>query len=159
MASGAAAGSVATGMPDNGVQNGMQNSMANGMNIAAGSDTSSDYVFPPISLLNEPKNYDLGDINMENQEMADNLCKILGIFGVKVKITGISVGPTVTRFEMQPEIGTKVSKVVNLKDEIKMGLAVSDIRIQAPIPGKSAIGIEIPNKKPRSVSFLSLIHI
>ncbi len=158
MASGAATGSVATGMPDNGVQNGMQNSMANGMNIAAGSDTSSDYVFPPISLLNEPKNYDLGDINMENQEMADNLCKILEIFGVKVKITGISVGPTVTRFEMQPEIGTKVSKVVNLKDEIKMGLAVSDIRIQAPIPGKSAIGIEIPNKKPRSVSFRELIE-
>ncbi len=158
MASGAAAGSIATGMPDNGVQNGMQNSMANGMNIAAGSDTSSDYVFPPISLLNEPKNYDLGDINMENQEMADNLCKILEIFGVKVKITGISVGPTVTRFEMQPEIGTKVSKVVNLKDEIKMGLAVSDIRIQAPIPGKSAIGIEIPNKKPRSVSFRELIE-
>lgn len=158
MASGAAAGSIATGMPDNGVQNGMQNNMANGMNIAAGSDASSDYVFPPISLLNEPKNYDLGDINMENQEMADNLCKILEIFGVKVKITGISVGPTVTRFEMQPEIGTKVSKVVNLKDEIKMGLAVSDIRIQAPIPGKSAIGIEIPNKKPRSVSFRELIE-
>lgn len=90
--------------------------------------------------------------------MADNLCKILEIFGVKVKITGISVGPTVTRFEMQPEIGTKVSKVVNLKDEIKMGLAVSDIRIQAPIPGKSAIGIEIPNKKPRSVSFRELIE-
>lgn len=121
-------------------------------------ESTSEYVFPPVSLLNKPKIYDSGNINAENQEMADNLRKILEIFGVKVKITGISIGPTVTRFEMQPEIGTKVSKVVNLKDEIKMGLAVSDIRIQAPIPGKSAIGIEIPNKKPRSVSFRELIE-
>lgn len=77
-------------------------------------------------------------------------------FGVNVTITNISCGPAVTRYELQPEMGVKVSKIVNLADDIKLNLAAADIRIEAPIPGKAAIGIEVPNKENVMVSFREL---
>lgn len=79
-------------------------------------------------------------------------------FGVNVTITNISCGPAVTRYELQPEMGVKVSKIVNLADDIKLNLAAADIRIEAPIPGKAAIGIEVPNKENVMVSFRELVE-
>ena len=79
-------------------------------------------------------------------------------FGVKVDITDISCGPSVTRYELKPELGVKVSRIVSLADDIKLSLAAADIRIEAPIPGKSAIGIEVPNKEAGSVFLRELIE-
>ena len=95
---------------------------------------------------------------MENQNTALRLQQTLQNFGVKVTITDISCGPSVTRYELSPEQGVKVSKIVSLADDIKLNLAAADIRIEAPIPGKSAIGIEVPNKEPGSVHFRELIE-
>ena len=82
----------------------------------------------------------------------------LSNFGVNVTITDISQGPTVTRYEMQPEQGVKVSKIVGLTDDIKLNLAATDIRIEAPIPGKAAVGIEVPNKENSAVMFRDLVE-
>ena len=79
------------------------------------------------------------------KETAMRLQQTLSTFGVKVTITDISQGPAVTRYELQPEQGVKVSKIVGLADDIKLNLAATDIRMEAPIPGKAAIGIEVPN--------------
>ena len=89
---------------------------------------------------------------------AQRLQETLLTFGVKVTITDISCGPTVTRYELQPEQGVKVSKIVSLSDDIKLNLAAADIRIEAPIPGKAAIGIEVPNKEAGSVYFRELVE-
>lgn len=83
---------------------------------------------------------------MQLKETAFRLQQTLQNFGVKVTITDISQGPSVTRYELQPEQGVKVSKIVGLSDDIKLNLAATDIRIEAPIPGKAAVGIEVPNK-------------
>ncbi len=87
-----------------------------------------------------------------------HLQQTLATFGVKVTITDISQGPSVTRYEMQPEQGVKVSKIVGLADDIKLNLAATDIRIEAPIPGKAAVGIEVPNKENTAVSFRELVE-
>ena len=76
---------------------------------------------------------------------------------MRVTITDISQGPSVTRFEMQPDQGVKVSKIVGLSDDIKLNLAATDIRIEAPIPGKAAVGIEVPNKENMTVALRELI--
>ncbi|MCR5398811.1 MAG: DNA translocase FtsK, partial [Lachnospiraceae bacterium] len=79
-------------------------------------------------------------------------------FGVKAKVLDISQGPSVTRFELQPEVGVRVNKIVSLADDIKLSLAAADIRIEAPIPGKSAVGIEVPNKESTGVGLRELIE-
>lgn len=79
-------------------------------------------------------------------------------FGVKVTITNVSCGPSVTRYELQPEMGVKVSKIVGLADDIKLNLAAADIRIEAPIPGKAAVGIEVPNKENSAVMLRDLLE-
>lgn len=116
------------------------------------------YVFPPITLLKKGKNNNKGDSNKELKATALHLQKTLETFGVKVTITEISQGPSVTRFELQPEQGVKVSKIVSLADDIKLNLAATDIRIEAPIPGKAAVGIEVPNKENATVAFRDLIE-
>ncbi len=115
------------------------------------------YQFPPLSLLRKPDNSGKGDTQAELRATGEKLLQTLEIFGVKAKITEITKGPSVTRFELQPELGVKVSKVVALSDDIKLSLAATEIRIEAPIPGKSAIGIEIPNREKTSVTFYELI--
>ena len=80
-------------------------------------------------------------------------------FGVKVTVTDVSCGPSVTRYELQPEMGVKVSKIVGLADDIKLNLAAADIRIEAPIPGKAAVGIEVPNKENSVVMLRDLLEI
>lgn len=99
-----------------------------------------------------------GDSTRELKETAQRLQQTLQTFGVKVKITDISQGPAVTRYELQPEQGVKVSKIVGLTDDIKLNLAATDIRMEAPIPGKAAIGIEVPNKENTSVALRELIE-
>ncbi|MDR6224238.1 FtsK/SpoIIIE family DNA translocase [Desmospora profundinema] len=104
-----------------------------------------EYRLPPYSLLEKPKSKGR---NRERQGMTDNAKKLettLESFGVKAKVTQIHRGPAVTRYEVQPDIGVKVSRIVNLSDDIALSLAAKDIRIEAPIPGKAAVGIEVPN--------------
>ena len=108
------------------------------------------YVIPPLSLLQKPARQDF-DTREEIRQNALTLQETLKSFGVNVTITNISIGPAVTRYELQPEIGVKVSKIVSLTNDIKMRLAAADIRIEAPIPGKSAVGIEVPNKNGATV--------
>ena len=119
---------------------------------------SKPYMFPPISYL---KKIDSGNgkKGMEHlKETAMRLQQTLNTFGVKVTITDISQGPSVTRYELQPEQGVKVSKIVGLADDIKLNLAATDIRMEAPIPGKAAIGIEVPNKENSSVGLRDLLE-
>lgn len=115
------------------------------------------YVFPPLNLLSRDKKKSGGTSNAELKNTASQLQQTLANFGVKVKITDVSCGPTVTRYELSPEQGVKVSKIVSLADDIKLNLAAADIRIEAPIPGKSAVGIEVPNKETTGVMLGDLI--
>ena len=115
-----------------------------------------EYHFPPIDLLKKGMAKS-GDSSRELRETAERLRQTLQTFGVKVTITDISQGPAVTRYELQPEQGVKVSKIVGLSDDIKLNLAATDIRIEAPIPGKAAIGIEVPNKENTAVALRDLL--
>ena len=121
-------------------------------------DMAKLYQFPPISLLQKGKSNNARDGQKHLEETARRLQECLHTFGVNVAITDISQGPAVTRYELQPEQGVKVSRIVNLSDDIKLNLAATDIRIEAPIPGKSAIGIEVPNKENSAVAFRELIE-
>lgn len=116
------------------------------------------YEFPPLDLLTRPKKSSKGVSDGELKETAMKLQQTLQSFGVGVTITNVSCGPAVTRYELQPEQGVKVSKITNLADDIKLNLAAADIRIEAPIPGKAAVGIEVPNKENSSVMFRELIE-
>ncbi len=116
-----------------------------------------EYVFPPISLLSVNTNKSKGDSAQEIRNTAQKLQETLATFGVEATVTDISQGPTVTRFELQPKLGVKVSRIKNLSDDIKLNLAAADIRIEAPIPGKAAIGIEVPNKENQAVLLRDLI--
>lgn len=119
--------------------------------------THSDYQFPPVQLLNLAHNTNSANINNELQEKAEKLVSTLDSFGVKVKITNICRGPSVTRYEIQPAPGVKISKITNLADDIALNLAANGVRIEAPIPGKAAVGIEVPNKVVSMVSMRELI--
>lgn len=116
------------------------------------------YHFPPLSLLQKPGSKNTGDGVKELKNTAAKLQQTLATFGVKVTITDISQGPSVTRYELQPEQGVKVSKILGLADDIKLNLAAMDIRIEAPIPGKAAIGIEVPNKENTMVALRELME-
>ena len=116
------------------------------------------YKFPPMDLLHKSKRSGNGNSSTELKETALRLQQTLKNFGVNVTITDISQGPSVTRYELQPEQGVKVSKIVGLADDIKLNLAATDIRIEAPIPGKAAVGIEVPNKENMAVSLRDLLE-
>ena len=108
------------------------------------------YKFPPLSLLNKSGAVESEDKNYLNN-MAKILQKTLEQFGVGAKVTNVTVGPTITRYEIMPDMGVRVKRILELQDDIKLAIAATDIRIEAPIPGKSAIGIEVPNKKTNAV--------
>ncbi len=114
--------------------------------IAKKPAVKKEYKFPPISLLKRG-NSNVTQSDKEYRETAIKLQQTLRDFGVGVTVTDVSCGPSVTRYELHPEQGVKVSKIVGLADDIKLSLAAADIRIEAPIPGKSAVGIEVPNKE------------
>ncbi len=116
------------------------------------------YQLPPTSLLKKGEVKKNPESEKELKETAIRLQETLRTFGVNVTITDISQGPTVTRYELQPEVGVKVSRIVSLQDDIKLNLAATDIRIEAPIPGKAAIGIEVPNREITTVSFRELVE-
>lgn len=116
------------------------------------------YVFPPIALLKKNEKKNNGDSAKQLKATALRLQQTLNTFGVKVTITDISQGPAVTRYELQPEQGVKVSRIVGLTDDIKLNLAATDIRMEAPIPGKAAIGIEVPNKENSMVGLRELLE-
>lgn len=115
------------------------------------------YVFPPATLLKRNMAFS-GGLSRSHREIQQKLHDTLQSFGVKVNMGMISVGPAVTRYELEPEPGVKVSRIVALQDDIKLALAAPDIRIEAPIPGKSAIGIEVPNQDNTVVGFRELIE-
>ncbi|MGL4337798.1 MAG: DNA translocase FtsK [Turicibacter sp.] len=109
------------------------------------------YEMPPLSLLADPKNEELNDDDWIIEKM-DTLHHTFVEFGVKVNVTGdYTQGPTVTQIEIQPEAGTKISKILNLQNDLKLKLAVEELRIEAPIPGKNTIGVEIPNRRRKPV--------
>lgn len=115
------------------------------------------YKFPPLNLLTRGRATG-GDSDAHLRETAMKLEQTLQNFNVNVTVTNVSCGPSVTRYELQPEQGVKVSKIVGLADDIKLNLAASDIRIEAPIPGKAAVGIEVPNKENTAVMLRDLLE-
>lgn len=117
-----------------------------------------EYIFPPVSLLAEPKKTSAGISDDDLRKTAAKLEQTLCSFKVKVRMGGVICGPTITRYELYPEKGVRVNKITNLADDIKLSLASPSVRIQAPIPGKSAVGIEVPNDKPSMVYFRELIE-
>ena len=115
------------------------------------------YHTPPLSLLKHGKKSG-GDSDSHLRATALKLEQTLQNFGVGVHVTNASCGPSVTRYELQPDQGVKVSRIVGLADDIKLNLAVADLRIEAPIPGKAAVGIEVPNKENTAVMLRDLLE-
>ncbi len=116
------------------------------------------YKFPPIEILAEDPGRGNENIKEELQSNAVKLVETLKSFNVRTKIENISRGPTITRYELLPEPGTRVRSIVNLVDDIALNLATTGVRIEAPIPGKSAVGIEVPNKNQSTVHLRTLIQ-
>ncbi|MGI6006261.1 MAG: DNA translocase FtsK 4TM domain-containing protein [Ruminococcus sp.] len=118
----------------------------------------ADYEFPPLTLLKRSGRNGESGRNSQVKATAMKLQQTLKNFGVNVTVTNASCGPSVTRYELQPDQGVKVSRIVNLADDIKLNLAAADIRIEAPIPGKAAVGIEVPNKTNSAVLLRDLLE-
>lgn len=116
-----------------------------------------NYIFPPTDLLIEGTTMSTNN-KKEILNNAGTLERTLADFGVKAKVIEVSMGPTVTRYELQPEAGVKVSKIVNLSNDLALNLATSSVRIEAPIPGKAAVGIEVPNKDSAIVNIREIIE-
>ncbi|MCD8105986.1 MAG: DNA translocase FtsK [Lachnospiraceae bacterium] len=117
-----------------------------------------EYVFPPLELLQKGSSKSKKGQEQEIRQTAAKLQQTLNSFGVHATVTNVSCGPSVTRYELLPEQGVKVSKIVSLSDDIKLNLAAADIRIEAPIPGKSAVGIEVPNAENGTVPLRELLE-
>ena len=115
------------------------------------------YKYPPVSLLKAPVNRRNNDLSEELKGNAELLVNTLKSFGVQTRVVDISRGPTVTRYELQPSAGVKISKITGLADDIALNLAAAGVRIEAPIPNKAAVGIEVPNKKTDIVSIREII--
>ncbi len=115
------------------------------------------YLLPSLDCLNLPKNNNTAGFENELKQNANKLVETLKSFGVETRIVDIARGPSVTRYEIQPAAGVKISKITNLADDIALNLAASGVRIEAPIPNKAAVGIEIPNKNRQSVTLREVI--
>lgn len=120
--------------------------------------TVDDYVMPSIDLLNKGTHASTKDVSGELKENAEKLIETLHSFNVDATITDISRGPTVTRYELKPAAGIRISKITNLSDDIALNLAATHVRIEAPIPGKAAVGIEVPNTVKNSVFMREIIE-
>ncbi len=116
------------------------------------------YIFPPMDLLNKGKNVSDSHAEEEIQENARQLVSTLRSFKIEIKDINCSRGPTITRYELKPEAGVRVRSIANLVDDISLSLATSGVRIEAPIPGKAAVGIEVPNKTRATVYLRELIE-
>ena len=116
-----------------------------------------EYKLPSVDILKTVKHKSAKDVSDELKNNAELLVETLASFGVQAEITDISRGPTVTRYELKPASGVRISKITNLSDDIALNLAAVNVRIEAPIPGKAAVGIEIPNTVKNSVSMREVI--
>ena len=116
------------------------------------------YSYPPLSLLNQSKATDIAALSAELDHTAEHLVETLKSFGVETRIVDISRGPTVTRYELQPCAGVKISKITSLADDIALNLATAGVRIEAPIPNKAAVGIEVPNKASAVVGVRGILE-
>jgi DNA segregation ATPase FtsK/SpoIIIE, S-DNA-T family len=119
---------------------------------------NKNYTLPPMNLLKLPKNKRVSGENNRVYENARKLEKTFHSFGVKAKVTKVHMGPAVTKYEVYPDVGVKVSKIVSLSDDLALALAAKDIRMEAPIPGKSAIGIEVPNNNVATVTLREVLE-
>ena len=126
--------------------------------LSSAPSQDSEYKFPSLDLLSKPKKGSNGQSDRDLLQTAKKLQDTLDSFGVKVKMGDVSCGPSVTRYELVPEQGVKVNSITRLADDIKLSLAASDIRIEAPIPGKAAVGIEVPNAKRNTVTLRELLE-
>lgn len=126
--------------------------------IAFTEKENDDYILPPLELLNEPQAQSQASEQAQIKKTAKVLEDTFKSFGVSAKVTAAHVGPTVTKYEILPEAGVKVSRILNLSDDLALALAAQDIRIEAPIPGKSAVGIEVPNKTKAEVSLREVLN-
>ncbi len=117
-----------------------------------------NYLVPPFTLLEPPEKENEENVSYELNTSALKLVETLKSFGVQTTVTHVSRGPSVTRYELQPASGVKISKITNLADDIALNLAATGVRIEAPIPGKSAVGIEVPNKNVSIVRMRSLVE-
>ena len=115
------------------------------------------YQLPPASLLNNPKKVDQPTLKKDLKRQAEILEETLLSFGIEAKVGEINCGPTITSFEVHPAIGVKVQKIKTLENDIALNLQAKSIRIIAPIPGKAAVGVEIPSLYPQEVSFKELL--
>lgn len=120
-------------------------------------EEGNGYVFPPISLLRAPQTTENVDASGELKANADRLVDTLKSFGVQTRVINVSRGPAVTRYELQPSAGVKISRITGLADDIALNLAAAGVRIEAPIPNKPAVGIEVPNKKIDVVTMREII--
>lgn len=119
---------------------------------------NEDYQLPPITLLKRPRSTDQSNEYKVIHKNAAKLERTFQSFGVKARVTQVHLGPAVTKYEVHPDTGVKVSKIVSLSDDIALALAAKDIRMEAPIPGKSAIGIEVPNSEVAVVSLREVLE-
>ena len=117
-----------------------------------------NYVFPPVKILNKTEKTALKGGTKSLTDTASKLQKTLYSFGVSAKVENVTVGPAITRYELKPAEGVRVSKIANLADDIALNLAAETIRIEAPIPGKQAVGIEVPNKQKEMVGLREVIE-
>ena len=127
------------------------------LSLAPGTPGQNAYTHPPLSLFERGNPGDNGASEEELRRNADLLVNTLASFGVQTRLMDISRGPSVTRYELQPAAGVKISRITNLADDIALNLAAAGVRIEAPIPGKAAVGIEVPNKKASTVNMYSIL--
>ncbi len=130
---------------------------APGPSKAEAARPGDDYHYPPIALLDEPRPFDDISAAAEQQNNAELLVKTLKDFGINTRVVAVSRGPAVTRYELEPSAGVKISRITGLADDIALRLAATGVRIEAPIPGKAAVGIEVPNKTRGTVCLRELI--
>src|SRR6185312_15002255 len=116
------------------------------------------YVFPPLKLLKEQVRANAANSEEEHRQNAENLLRILGEFGVEVTLGEIHVGPVITRYEVIPAPGVRVEKISGLDKNIALGMRAQSVRILAPIPGKAAVGVEVPNQKSTPVGMREILE-
>ena len=126
--------------------------------IAETADDMPIYKFPPLSLLDSIQSADSKTVAAELESTAQRLVDTLKSFGVETQVINVSRGPTVTRYELQPKAGVKISKITSLADDIALNLATAGVRIEAPIPNKAAVGIEVPNRTSATVGIREVIE-
>ena len=118
----------------------------------------NDYQLPPVSLLSQVKATDQQEDLNNIKKNTKTLQQTLKSFGVDATVENVNLGPSVTKYELRPAVGVKVSRITHLADDLALALAAKDIRIEAPIPGKSLIGIEVPNQQIATVGFRDMIE-